>query len=90
MKPFNDEIDFILEVKNGNPVGIDEAKYEIDADGTGHVKLIPAVQVFTFTDSKFMLSTWDCDNPLGKCVYDTYNDPLGDQCLFCGLPYERK
>ncbi len=36
---------------------------------------------------------WECEdekNPIGMCVYDGYQDPCWDECLFCGEPYERK
>ncbi len=35
--------------------------------------------------------TWDCEkSPVGKCVYDFYQDPARDCCLYCGQPEERK
>jgi hypothetical protein len=90
MKSFVPEIDFTLEIENSWPCGIMEAKYVMDKNGNGHIHLIPAMQVFTFAHHKFEMSDWDCDGPLGKCVYNTEEDPAMDQCLFCGLPYERK
>lgn len=36
---------------------------------------------------------WDCpveDNRIGTCVYDKWEDPMEDFCIFCGEPYERK
>ncbi len=36
---------------------------------------------------------WDCEderNAIGTCIYDKWNDPAMDFCLFCGEPYERK
>ncbi len=36
---------------------------------------------------------WGCKNKLnifGKCIYDKVNDPLHDDCVFCGEPQERK
>lgn len=36
---------------------------------------------------------WDCEderNSIGTCIYDKWNDPAMDSCLFCGEPYERK
>ena len=90
MKPFNDEIDFTLYIDNDHPVGVCEAKYEIDKNGNGHVMLIPAVPVYTFAHHKFEMSDWDCPGPLGKCVYNTEEDPAMDNCLFCHQPYERK
>jgi len=89
-KPFVGEIDFTLEIENGHPTGIADVKYIIDDNGNGHIHLIPAVQVYTFTHYRFEMGDWDCDNPLGKCVYNTEQDPMMDCCLFCGLPYERK
>ena len=35
--------------------------------------------------------SWDCEkSPVGKCVYDFYQDPCRDSCLFCHDPEERK
>lgn len=35
--------------------------------------------------------TWDCNkSPVGTCVYDFFQDPCRDSCLFCGDPEERK
>lgn len=35
--------------------------------------------------------TWECEtSPVGVCVYDDTDDPMHDQCLFCGDPEERK
>ena len=34
---------------------------------------------------------WDCEeSPFAICAYDTIDDPAMDQCIFCGLPQERK
>ena len=34
---------------------------------------------------------WDCDfSPIGICVYDGYEDPIQDNCLYCNYPEERK
>jgi hypothetical protein len=34
---------------------------------------------------------WDCDSsPIGTCVYDSYQDPMQDNCLYCDYPEERK
>jgi hypothetical protein len=33
---------------------------------------------------------WDCaDSPTGLCIYNTAEDPMMDECLFCGDPKER-
>jgi len=29
-------------------------------------------------------------NPTGQCVYNGFDDPCWDECLFCGEPNERK
>lgn len=35
--------------------------------------------------------SWDCEkSPVGKCVYDFYEDPCREDCLFCHDPEERK
>lgn len=35
--------------------------------------------------------TWDCqDSPTGRCAYNGEEDPVNDECLFCGDPDERK
>lgn len=35
--------------------------------------------------------TWDCEkSPVETCVYNPYEDPCHDQCIFCGDPEERK
>jgi hypothetical protein len=35
--------------------------------------------------------TWGCEeSPVMLCVYDSYKDPAMDECLYCGLPDERK
>jgi len=35
--------------------------------------------------------TWDCEkSPVGKCVYDFFEDPCRDSCIFCHDPEERK
>jgi hypothetical protein len=34
---------------------------------------------------------WECpESPTGFCVYDQYEDPAHDSCIFCGDPAERK
>ena len=34
---------------------------------------------------------WECrQSPAGWCLYDGWNDPMEDFCLFCGQPNERK
>ncbi|MCK5602147.1 hypothetical protein KAR91_09765 [Candidatus Pacearchaeota archaeon] len=34
---------------------------------------------------------WICPEwPGGVCVYERWADPAHDECLFCGLPQERK
>lgn len=34
--------------------------------------------------------TWDCkESPVGKCVYNFYEDPCRDSCIFCKDPEER-
>jgi len=34
---------------------------------------------------------WECEkNPFGWCMYDVDEDPVMDNCIFCGEPYERK
>jgi len=36
---------------------------------------------------------WKCEsdkNPFDNCVYDGYEDPCFDECLFCHDPFERK
>ena len=37
--------------------------------------------------------SWECgdeNNSIGTCIYDRWDDPAMDSCLFCGEPYERK
>ena len=42
-------------------------------------------------DNTVVPGSWDCEeSPVGKCVYDFYEDPARDCCLFCGDPEERK
>ena len=34
---------------------------------------------------------WECpDSPLGRCIYHRFDDPACDDCLYCGMPLERK
>ena len=34
---------------------------------------------------------WECEkSPCGYCVYDSFNDPTWDNCIYCGKSYERK
>ena len=34
---------------------------------------------------------WECEtSPCGMCVYDLVEDRAKDNCIFCGLPEERK
>lgn len=34
---------------------------------------------------------WRCnDSPIGWCVYNHFDDPAHDNCVFCGEPEERK
>jgi hypothetical protein len=38
-----------------------------------------------------VLGSWAClASPTGSCVYDKINDHLGDCCIFCAAPEERK
>lgn len=42
-------------------------------------------------EDNIVLGDWDCpDSPTGYCIYDSDNDPVMDECLFCGGPDERK
>ena len=36
------------------------------------------------------IGDWDCENPLGLCVYDNIEDKIHDDCLFCHDSEERK
>lgn len=38
------------------------------------------------------LSIWPCNNgsPSGWCEYNSEEDPVHDQCVYCGQPEERK
>jgi hypothetical protein len=54
-------------------------------------KIIKAV--FPEFDFTYRVSSWhwECkDSPCGMCVYDLVEDRAKDNCLFCGLPEERK
>ena len=34
---------------------------------------------------------WNCEaSPIKICVYDGYEDPINDNCLYCSHPEERK
>jgi len=34
---------------------------------------------------------WDCPlSPIGYCVYNHFEDPALDDCIYCHLPDERK
>jgi hypothetical protein len=34
---------------------------------------------------------WDCSgSPTGSCIYNITQDPMRDDCIFCGDPSERK
>jgi hypothetical protein len=34
---------------------------------------------------------WDCEkSPIGTCIYNKFEDPAMDGCIFCHEPYERK
>mgnify|MGYP003654648116 FL=1 len=36
-------------------------------------------------------SVWDCEeSPVMLCIYDSNRDRAMDQCVFCGLPDQRK
>jgi hypothetical protein len=37
------------------------------------------------------IGDWSCDeSPIEVCAYNDAEDPLHDECLFCGDPEERK
>lgn len=37
------------------------------------------------------LGGWECqDSPTGRCIYNTIEDPMKDDCLICHDPSERK
>jgi len=41
--------------------------------------------------NNLLLGFWNCeDSPTGECVYDEFDDPMSDNCLYCGEPDERK
>ena len=46
------------------------------------------------TEPLFMYTckpVWHCDDsPIGWCVYNHFDDPAHDNCVFCGEPEERK
>jgi len=92
LKPFIGDIDFTICVENSkHPTGISHAEYYIDGNGVGHVMLYPGAGLYTFAHPKFAVTDmWECDNPIGRCVYDIVKDPVWDNCLFCGQPHERK
>ena len=38
-----------------------------------------------------IVGDWDCKkSPSGLCCYDHYIDKSHDECVFCGMPEERK
>lgn len=38
----------------------------------------------------YLAYSWDCkESPTDKCIYNTYEDPWKDNCLFCGDPLDR-
>ena len=42
-------------------------------------------------EAELVLGSWKCEHSIiGKCVYDDYEDPAHDECIFCGDPSERK
>lgn len=50
------------------------------------------------TDDDIVVGSWTCEpeegsegSPLGSCVFDKTTDPgYLDECLYCGMPEERK
>ena len=40
-------------------------------------------------DAGIWIGDWECDNPIGKCIYH-WDDVMGDECLICHQPDERK
>ena len=46
LEPFTDEIDFLVPYKEGlDYCGILEAEYLVDNSGTGHIVLVPAIEL---------------------------------------------
>lgn len=44
-----------------------------------------------YPDDIVVTEDWDCTkSPVGKCIYNQFEDPCHDQCLVCGDPEERK
>lgn len=92
LKPFTGDVDFTICVENDkHPPGISHAEYYVDNSGNGHIMLYPGQGLYNFGHPKFaMTDMWECDNPLGYCVYNVEKDPVWDNCIFCGQPHERK
>lgn len=43
-------------------------------------------------DHKWLYLSWSIEcpgSPIGTCIYDTYEDPMKDQCIICDEPADR-
>jgi hypothetical protein len=59
--------------------------------GTHTVPGCDGVVVTNVCANAIVIGNWDCtDSPIEVCVYDSYEDPVQDSCLYCHAPDERK
>ena len=41
-------------------------------------------------DDLYLCHSWDCkESPTDRCIYNVTEDPMKDDCLFCGDPLDR-
>lgn len=55
------------------------------------VKLMKYLKQEGISDIYPVVGDWKCEkSPIGHCIYNHFDDPVHDDCIFCHEPDERK
>jgi hypothetical protein len=64
---------------------------ECTRDDLSHIQNLVLKSEGYYPDDISVTEIWDCaKSPVGKCIYNHFEDPCHDWCLVCGDPEERK
>ena len=68
--------------------------FETAIDAIGQLRLANAAEALGMSvediETSWCHECEDESNPTGQCVYNGFEDPVWDDCLFCHQPFERK
>ncbi len=64
---------------------------ECARDDLSHIQNLVLKSKGYYTDDITVTEDWTCTkSPVGKCIYNHFEDPCHDVCLVCSEPEERK